>query len=218
MQDSLSDCYEKLLREKDDNMDDLKTLLEIKEKYHIGFNKREFKAFIFSKYYNSDNLEKSYSLLELLNMYNIKATEQDFNTIKNNTLEVYKKDPKNGFRYLKIASEILTEKQFNKIFMSPLLKYINNELQATKSVGIYSNIVSIFNRQLIINNTNIIKELISQLLEDGQETNEYEFAVQLVNYLNQNSISVEEFKSPVQEKINLISKNGRDIIMQIYNK
>ena len=99
-----------------------------------------------------------------------------------------------------------------------MLKYINSELQATKSVGIYSNIVSIFNRQLIINNTNIIKELISQLLEDGQETNEYEFAVQLVNYLNQNSISVEEFKSPVQEKINLISKNGRDIIMQIYNK
>lgn len=218
MQDSLSDCYEKLLREKDDNMDDLKTLLEIKEKYHIELDKSEFKTFIFSKYYNPDNLEESYSLLELLNLYNIKITEQDFSAIKNNTLEAYKKDPKSGIRFLKIASETLTEKQFNKIFLSPLLKFINSELQATKSVGIYSNIVSIFNPQLVVNNVDILKELITQLLEDGQEANEYELAVQLINYLNQNSISVEEFKGIVQRKTNLISKEGQNTITEIYNK
>ena len=218
MQDSLSDCYEKLLREKDDKMDDLKTLLEIKEKYHTELNKSEFKTFIFSKYFNPDNLEKSYSLLELLNMYNIKATEQDFSTIKNSTLEAYKRDPKSGIRFLKIASETLTEKQFNKIFLSPLLKFINSELQATKSVGIYSNIVSIFNTQLVVNNVDILKELITQLLEDGQEANEYELAVQIINYLSQNSILVEEFKEIVQSKTNLISKEGQDIITEIYNK
>ena len=218
MQDSLSDCYEKLLREKDDKMDDLKTLLEIKEKYHTELNKSEFKTFIFSKYFNPDNLEKSYSLLELLNKYNIKATEQDFSTIKNSTLEAYKSDPKSGIRFLKIASETLTKKQFNKIFLSPLLKFINSELQATKSVGIYSNIVSIFNPQLVVNNVDILKELITQLLEDGQEANEYELAVQIINYLSQNSISVEEFKEIVQRKTNLISKEGQDTITEIYNK
>ena len=98
------------------------------------------------------------------------------------------------------------------------MKFINSELQATKSVGIYSNIVSIFNPQLVVNNVDILKELITQLLEDGQEASEYELAVQIINYLSQNSILVEEFKEIVQSKTNLISKEGQDIITEIYNK
>ena len=60
IKESISEMYPQLLREDDNSMDDLKTLLEVITKDNIKINKENFKDYILSKYYNADNIEKSW--------------------------------------------------------------------------------------------------------------------------------------------------------------
>lgn len=140
-------------------MEDLKTLLEVISENNIKINKGDFKDYIISKYYDGESLEKTFSLYELLNKSNINIVEKDFVSIKNTTIDCYKNDAKNGMRYLQIANTILTEKQFNRLFLTPLFNFISNELKATKSVSIYSNIVSVINNEFIQQEANLLKEI-----------------------------------------------------------
>ncbi len=216
IKESISEMYPQLLREDDNSMDDLKTLLEVITKDNIKINKEKFKDYILSKYYNADNIEKIFSLYELLNNNNIKILEKDFTSIKNKTIEAYKKDPKSGIRYLQIASNILTKKQFNKLFLTPILNYIYNELEATKSVSIYSNIVNVINSESFSINEELFKNIVSMLLEDSQEPTEYDFACNLVSLLNDNSIDVKDFQEAVLLRLNNINSNLRTKMNEIY--
>lgn len=216
LKDSIDELYTQLLREEDSSMEDLKTLLEVINEYELKINKNTFKEDIISKYYDEENLEKTFSLYELLNNGNINVVEKDFTSIKNKTIDLYKQDVKNGMRYLKIANEILTEKQFNKIFLVPILTFISRELEATKSVSLYSNIVSIFNNDCINSNSKLLKELIGMLLEDNQETAEYEFAFNILSLLNENSIDVKEFQEVVQLRVKSVNSDLQSKIAQIY--
>lgn len=216
VKDSIDKLYTQLLREEDNSMEDLKTLLEVVNEYELKINKNTFKEDIISKYYDEENIEKTYSLYELLNNGNVSVVEKDFISIKNKTIDLYKQDVKNGMRYLQIANEILTEKQFNKIFLVPILIFISRELEATKSVSLYSNIVSIFNNECINSNSKLLKEIIGMLLEDNQETAEYEFAFNILSMLNKNSIDVKEFQEVVQLRIKSVNNDLQSKITQIY--
>lgn len=216
IKESICELYQQLLREDDNSMDDLKTLLEVITENNIKINKESFKDYILSKYYNDDNIEKIFSLYELLNSNNIKIPEKDFTSIKNKTIELYKKDPKSGIRYLQIANDILTEKQFNKILLTPILNYIYNELESTKSVSIYSNIIQVINTEEVNTNKNLLKDIVNILLEDSQEPAEYEFACNLVSLLNDNSIEVQEFQEAIQLRLNNINNNLRTKMNEIY--
>jgi len=216
LKDSIDVLYTQLLREQDNSMEDLKTLLEVICENNIKINKTDFKDYIISKYYDQENLEKTYSLYELLNNSNINILEKDFTPIKNTTIDHYKKDVKNGMRYLQIANTFLTEKQFNKLFLIPILNFIFNELKATKSVSLYSNIVSMINNDCINSNSKLLKEIIGMLLEDNQEPAEYEFAFNILSMLNENSIDVSEFQEVVQLRIKSVNNDLQSKIIQIY--
>lgn len=216
LKDSIDELYKQLLRKEDSSMEDLKTLLEVISENNIKINKGDFKDYIISKYYDGENLEKTFSLYELLNNNNINVVEKDFTSIKNTTIDYYKKDVRNGMRYLQIANEILTEKQFNKIFLVPILTFISRELQATKSVSLYSNILSIINNECISSNSKLLKDIIGMLLEDNQETAEYEFAFNILSMLNENSIDVKEFQEVVRLRVKFVNNDLQSRITQIY--
>lgn len=216
VKDSIDELHTQLLREEDNSMEDLKTLLEVINEYELKINKDTFKEDIISKYYDEENIEKIYSLYELLNNGNIKVLEKDFTSIKNKTIDIYKQDVKNGIRYLQIAYEILAEKQFNKIFLVPILTFISRELESTKSVSLYSNILSIINKDCINSNSKLLKEIIGMLLEDNQETVEYEFAFNILSMLNENSIDVREFQEVIQLRVKSVNNDLQSKITQIY--
>lgn len=216
IKESISELYQQLLREDDSSMDDLKILLEVITENNIKINIDVLKSFIFTKYYNEENIEKIFSLYELLSKNNIKVFEKDFTPIKNKTIESYKKDPKSGIRYLQIASNILTEKQFNKLFLNPLINYIFNELDATKSVGIYSNIVSVINSEFISANSKLLKEIVNKLIEDSQEPAEYEFACNIISLLHNNSVLVKEFQDSIKKILKFVSNNSQNEMNLIY--
>ena len=208
LKNSINELHTQLLREEDNSMEDLKTLLDVINDNNLKITSGDFKNYIITRYYDEENLERTFSLYELLNNSNIKLLEKDFSSIKNTTIDYYKNDVKNGMRYLQIANTVLTEKQFNKLFLTPLFNFISNELKATKSVSIYSNIVSVINKEFIQQETNLLKEIAKMLLEDNQETSEYEFACNLVSLLSDNSIDVKDFQENVQLRLNQINDNN----------
>lgn len=216
LKDFISSLYKQLLREDDNSMDELKSLLSVINKYEVNVNKEEFKEYILSKYYNEENLEKTFSLYELLNNNNIKLLEKDFTSIKNTTIDSYKRDANSGIRYLQIAGNILTEKQFNKIFLTPILNYIFNELEATKPVSRYMNIVTLIKAESAKSNSNLLKEIVNMLLEDNQEAAEYEFACNIISLLKDSSVDVNEFQERVQLRLNFVNSNLQNKINQIY--
>lgn len=216
LKDSISELYTQLLREEDNSMEDLKTLLDVINDNHLQITSGDFKDYIITKYYDEENLERTFSLYELLNNSNIKLLERDFSSIKNTTIDYYKKDVKNGMRYLQIANTVLTEKQFNRLFLTPLFNFISNELKATKSVSIYSNIVSVINNQFIQQEANLLKEIAEMLLEDNQETSEYEFACNLLKLLNENSVVISEFQEIAQERKNSFNSASLQLVAQLF--
>lgn len=216
LKDFISSLYKQLLREDDNSMDELKSLLSVINKYEVNVNKEEFKEYILSKYYNEENLEKTFSLYELLNNNNIKLLEKDFTSIKNTTIDSYKRDANSGIRYLQIAGNILTEKQFNKIFLTPILNYIFNELEATKPVSRYMNIVTLIKAESAKSNANLLKEIVNMLLEDHQEAAEYEFSCNIISLLKDSSVDVNEFQERVQLRLNFVNSNLQNKINQIY--
>ncbi len=215
LKDSIDELYTQLLRE-DRSMEDLKTLLEVISENNIKINNGDFKDYIISKYYDGENLEKTFSLYELLNNNNINVVEKDFTPIKNKTIDLYKQDAKSGMRYLQIACNILTENQFNKIFLTPILNYICNELEATKPVSAYMNIVTLISSETTKSNSKLLKEIVAMLLEDNQESAEYEFACNIISLLKDNSIDVNEFQDTVQPRLNFVNNNLQNKINQIY--
>lgn len=216
LKDSINELYTQLLRKEDNSMEDLKTLLEVISENNIKINKGDFKDYIISKYYDGESLEKTFSLYELLNKSNINIVEKDFVSIKNTTIDCYKNDAKNGMRYFQIANTILTEKQFNKLFLLPIFNFISNELKATKSVSIYSNIVSVINNEFIQQEANLLKEIAEMLLEDNQETSEYEFACNLLKLLNENSIVISEFQEIIQERKGSLNSASSQLVTQLF--
>lgn len=216
LKDSIDELYTQLIREEDNSMEDLKTLLEVISENNIKINKGDLKDYIISKYYDEENLEKTFSLYELLNNSNINVVEKDFTSIKNTTIDYYKKDVKNGMRYLQIANTTLTDKQFNKLFLIPIFNFISNELKATKSVSMYSNIASVVNTEFILQNTNLLKEIVVMLLEDNQETGEHEFASYLLKVLHENSIDISEFEEIVQARKSSFSDASIQIVDQLF--
>lgn len=208
IKDSIDELYTQLLRKEDNSMEDLKTLLEVISENNIKINKGDFKDYIISKYYDEESLEKTFSLYELLNKSNINIVEKDFVSIKNTTIDCYKNDAKNGMRYFQIANTILTEKQFNKLFLLPIFNFISNELKATKSVSAYINIVTLINTEFVKLNSKLLNEIVAMLLEDNQEPVEYEFACNLVSLLSDNSIDVKDFQEDVQLRLNQINDNN----------
>lgn len=216
IKNSIDVLYTQLLREEDNTMEDLKTLLEVANENNVKINKSDFRDYIVSKYYNEENIEKIFSLYELLNNSNIKILEKDFTPIKNKTIESYKKDPKSGIRYLQIANNILTNKQFNKLFLTPIFNFIFNELNATKTVSSYSNIVALANAEFILQNTKLLKEIVTLLLEDNQEAAEYEFACSMISLLNENSVDIQEFQEATKLRLSFVSNNLQAKINEIY--
>lgn len=216
LRDSINNFYKQLLREEDLSMEDLKILFEVIREQKIDINQDEFKDFIFSKYYNEENLERTFSLFEILNENNIKIFEKDFAPIKNRTIDAYKQDVKSGTRYLQIASEILTNKQFNKLFIKPIYSYIRKELEATESVAVYSSIASFVNSEFILSETNSLKEFIIMLLEDNQERAEYELACNIISKFQENSIDISEFQEMVSKRIAYLNNDLQVKINEIY--
>lgn len=216
LKDSINELYTQLLREEDNAMEDLKNLLDVINDNNLQITSGDFKDYIITKYYDEENLERTFSLYELLNNSNIKLLERDFSSIKNTTIDYYKKDVKNGMRYLQIANTVLTEKQFNRLFLTPLFNFISNELKATKSVSIYSNIVSVINNEFIQQEANLLKEIAEMLLEDNQETSEYEFACNLLKLLNENSIVISEFQEIIQERKGSLNSASSQLVTQLF--
>ena len=216
LKDSIKESYKQLLREEDPSMEDLRILFEVIKEFKIDINKDEFKDFIFSKYYNEENLERTFSLFEILNENNIKILEKDFAPIKNRTIDTYKEDVKSGTRYLQIASEILTNKQFNKLFIKSIYSYIRKELEATESVAVYSSIVSFINAEFILSETNSLKEFITMLLEDNQERSEYELACSILSKFQENSIDISEFQDMVIKRVSYLNSDLQMKINEIY--
>lgn len=216
LKDSINELYTQLLREEDNSMEDLKTLLDVINENNLKIASNDFKNYIITKYYDEEKLEKTFSLYELLNNSNIKLLEKDFSSIKNTTIDYYKKDGKNGMRYLQFANTVLAEKQFNKLFLTPIFNFISNELKATKSVSTYSNIVAVINKEFILQNTNLLKEIVEMLLGDNQETSEYEFACNLLKLLNENSIIISEFQEIIQERKGSFNSASSQLVTQLF--
>ncbi len=216
LKDSINELYTQLLREEDNAMEDLKTLLDVINDNNLQITSGDFKDSIITKYYDEENLERTFSLYELLNNSNIKLLERDFSSIKNTTIDYYKKDVKNGMRYLQMLILFLQKKQFNRLFLTPLFNFISNELKATKSVSIYSNIVSVINNEFIQQEANLLKEIAEMLLEDNQETSEYEFACNLLKLLNENSIVISEFQEIVQERKGSFNSASSQLVTQLF--
>jgi hypothetical protein len=100
--------------------------------------------------------------------------------------------------------------------LNPLINYIFNELEATKSVGIYSNITSVINSEFISTNSKLLKEIVNKLTEDSQEPAEYEFACNTISLLHKNSVSVKEFQDSIKMILNSVSSDSQNEMNQIY--
>lgn len=72
------------------------------------------------------------------------------------------------------------------------------------------------NNECISSNSKLLKEIIGMLLEDNQETAEYEFAFNILSMLNKNSIDIREFQELVQLRIKSVNNDLQFKITQIY--
>lgn len=205
-----------ILLSDDFDFNNLKVMINVITEHKININKTEFKKYVLENYLSDDNLEQNYSVFGMLAENDYKIVENDISQYKNKTIDCYKENPQNGIRYLIIAKNILTENQFNKIFLLPLFNKIKSILENTDSISSYVNLLQLINNTFVKNSTQIIKEVIAKLLEDNQDTNEYEFACDLINILNQNDISIDEYQILLHERYNSLNQKSKNIIIKLF--
>ena len=62
LKDSINELYTQLLREEDNAMEDPKNLLDVINDNNLQITSGDFKDYIITKYYDEENLERTFSL------------------------------------------------------------------------------------------------------------------------------------------------------------
>lgn len=107
----------------------------------------------------------------------------------NRFIDIYKQDPEIGIKLLNLLSTHLTSNDFNKLYISPIIRFILSEIENTNEVGRYKNI---YNFVVIdAENNSILSNVISIIeacLANNQEIEENYFGIfltlKVVEYLD----------------------------------
>ncbi len=120
---------------------DIETLLEVAEKEKINIER--LIDFLLNKA-KKNGVNISNILQILANEFDLAKYKDIFVSRSKGIIDIYKKDPSEGYNILQITKSIISNKEFSNTFMLPLIKYLNSEIEATHSIEKYANIHALF--------------------------------------------------------------------------
>lgn len=183
----------------------------------IKVNKETFANYYCSKLSDYD-AQKINEILKLLNEFEIKPSDKkiDNEGIANIIRAYYKQSP-NDFEILNTISNFISEESFCENYLKPLINYIKSILIDQKDpIPKFKTIVQFLRKPYIDNEIHLIKKMIEELLEENQEQEEYEFAIDLILKLNEfKKLKVKDFEAKLNDVKNILPQPRLTQLLEI---
>lgn len=205
--EKISPIYKEFIPNTDIALGAFRFILGCIKEEKIKINKETFANYYCSKLsnYNAQNVNE---ILKLLNEFDLKPSENkiDNEGVANIIRDYYKQSP-NDFEIITTVQNFISEESFCEKYLTPLMNYIKNILIDQKDkVPQYRTIVPFLIKPYINKEINLIKKMIEELLEENQEQEEYEFAIDLILKLNEfNKLKTKDFEKKLNDVKNIFS-------------
>ncbi len=153
---------------------------------------------------------------KLLNDFGYEVTKKQRLGIKNKLIDFYKEEPQHRITQIGEMKSLLSEEEFNTNILNPIFNYIKSELDATKQVANYSNIVQVVDKSFINSKLKTVSDIIDDLSEDNQEMSEYELCLGLIQLVQGAGQDIDTFKEKLKERKSVFNEKLRNMYDLLY--
>lgn len=205
-----------ILLGKDCDIHNLEQMLIVIKDNQLSINKITFRDEIVQKYIENNDIKLIMKAFKLLNDFGYEVTKKQRLGIKNKLIDFYKEEPQHRITQIGEMKSLLSEEEFNTNILNPIFNYIKSELDATKQVANYSNIVQVVDKSFINSKLKTVSDIIDDLSEDNQEMSEYELCLGLIQLVQGAGQDIDTFKEKLKERKSVFNEKLRNMYDLLY--